>query len=161
MKTEYPILLPLSIGGISLGMSQEEVWDLLGVPEESDDAHEKWGIQFQAKDHYLGSSIQIRYDEEMKIEDIQFSSHPSYVVTFDSVPLHESKIEKISEAISLKCPVDENWKEYPSSHTFPEIGISLWRESSDKHYFDTVNLTKPWKRSEQVASGNEGSAPVA
>lgn len=149
MKTNYPITLPNRIGELELGMQQDRVWNLLGEPEQSDEPYERWGIQFQAKDHYFESCIQIRYDEEKKIEDIQFSSHPSFQVTFDSVDIHESKTEEISIVISKECPVDENWKEFPSVHSFPEIGISLWRQSRSKEHFDTVNLSKPWKRSER------------
>ena len=159
MKTEFPVVPPHSIGDLRLGMSRDEVHALLGAPEHVERAYERWGLQFPEKDSYFESCLQIRYDKEMRVEDIQASASDRFVVTFASVPVHSSTVEEISEVIDDRSPLDEGGREFPWTYSFPEIGVSLWRQHLDKNHFDTINLRKPWKRSEPGARPNASEPP--
>lgn len=147
-RIEYAVRAPGAIGDLTLGMSRDEVRRLLGEPEYSEAAHEKWGISFPEKDCFYENCLQIRYDAELRSEDIQFSASPRFVVTFDSVPVLESTAAEIARVIELKCPVDRREKEFPVIYSYPELGVSLWRAGKDDEHFATINLTMPWPRTD-------------
>ena len=147
-RIEYAVLAPGAIGNLTLGMSRDEVRRLLGEPGYTEAAHEKWGLSFPEKDCFFKSCLQVRYDAELRSEDIQFSASHHFVVTFDSVPVLESTAAEIARVIETQCPVDRRGKAFPVIYSYPELGVSLWREGKDDEYFVTINLTEPWPRTD-------------
>ncbi len=146
---EYLVEPTIGIGPVRFGMGREEVRELLGSPNYVEAAHEKWGIQFPAKDCFFDSCIQIRYDLDEKVEDIQYSAHPSFSVVFDSIPVHDSDVDTIAKAIERSAKLNRGEREFPHVYSFPDIGLSLWREHLGKSKFDTINLRRPESESEK------------
>ena len=157
----YEVVPGLAIGPIALGMSRDEVRSKLGTPSYIEAAYRSWDIDFPDKDCFSQNCVQVRYDSYGKVEDIQVSAHESFLVTFDGVPVHDSSVETIAEAIGKKARLDMDEGEYPSVYFYPELGLSLWRESRDKVQFDTINIRKPEpkKKGEPDGTDNDRAAP--
>lgn len=150
MKPEYAVNPGRSIGPILLGMPRAEVRAILGEPDYVEAAHERWGIEFPDKDCFFESCIQVRYLDDM-VDDIQLSRHSDFICTLSGIPVHDSTVEEIARVAEGISPRDQEEKEFPFIYSYPRIGLSFWREDTDKPHFDTVNLTKP--NSEQDAGG--------
>ena len=162
MKVEYHVVPLVGIGPIRFGMSRSEVRATFGTPEYVEHAHERFGIHFPEKDCFFESCPQVRYDEKEEVEDIQFSGHPAFTVLFDSVPVHDSKVEAVAHAVSERAELDRRDSEFPYTYSFPRIGLSLWRESLDKTRFDTINLVLPVRKpSKEEANQSAQTTPAS
>jgi len=151
MIAEYTINPTHSIGPILLGMTRLEVIEIMGEPEYTEAAHERWGIQFPDKDCFVDACIQVRYIDN-KVDDIQIAKHPNFICTLKGVPIHDSTVEEVSRVAEGICPIDKEDTEFPFTYSYPRIGLTFWKEDADNPHFDTVNLAKP--KSEQSASCN-------
>jgi hypothetical protein len=146
MRVEYPVIPLVGIGPVKLGMPRTEVRAIFGTPEYVEAAHERFGLQFRAKDCFFKSCLQVRYNAKEEVEGIQFSRHPMFAVVFDSVPVHDAKVEMVAQAVSQRAELNRNDSEFPHTYAFPSIGLSLWRERLDKTRFDTINLVLPERK---------------
>ena len=88
---EYKVIPHKSIGPVQLGMSRNEVREILGEPSYIEDAHVKWEINFPDKDCFFNNAFQISYDANLKAEFIEISAEPDYTVTFDGISVHSAQ----------------------------------------------------------------------
>lgn len=140
MRREFSIIPKKSIGPVLLGMERGEVITILGQPEYSEEAHEKWGIRFPRKDCFFESCLQIRYSEEEKVCDIQASKSSDFIATLEGISVHDSTVSEIASVTEKLGPLNKDIKEYPYIFSYPQLGVSYWRADKDQRYFDTINL---------------------
>ena len=88
---QFNVIPHRSIGPIKLGMTRQQVRELLGEPSAVQVAHEKWGIQFPDKDYFFNNAFQVSYDADLHAELIEAAADPAYRVTFDGIPVHDSE----------------------------------------------------------------------
>lgn len=130
-------LIPhVGAGVIKLGMARNEVRAVLGTPEFSSEKstldYGDIAISASAKDGYYKNELQIFFDDNNKVNFIEFSGrgarHTSvYLYEVEVFNLPATKlIQKITESTNAKF--DEEEKEIPYSYVFPEIDLAVWRQ---------------------------------
>jgi hypothetical protein len=132
---EFKVIPHESIGPARLGMTRDEIRGVLGTPSCVEDAHVKWDIQWPDKDYFFNNAFQVSYDADLKAEFIEVSSEPDFTVTFDGVPVHESRPEEVLAALGRHAEVDVTDSEYPLNQFFPKLDVALYREHSEQDHF--------------------------
>ncbi len=135
------IVVPHScIGPIQLRASPDEVRKNIGDPEITEEAHEKWGIEFPAKDYFFEASLQVSYDREMKVDCIVAAQHVSYRVIFDGVVVHDLPVVDMISVVRRYCEPDRADEEYPVNQIFKKLDLTLYREHSEKKRFTAIGI---------------------
>jgi hypothetical protein len=137
---EFEVIPHTAIGAVQLGMTREEIRQILGKPSHVQSAYERWGIQFREKDYFFKNAFQVSYDSDMNAEFIEVSSESDYIVTLDGINVHASPPEKVIEAIRKYADPDEHDREYPTNIIFREIDLMLYREHGEKEHFDAIGI---------------------
>ena len=121
-------------------MTREEVRGILGGPDYIEEDHNRWGIQFPAKDCFRNSCLQVRYINN-KVDDIQSSSHADYVCTLAGLCVHDSTVEEIARVAEEISPLDKAATEFPYTFSYPGTGLAFWREVAERPLCDTGYIT--------------------
>ncbi len=137
---EFAVIPRCSIGPIQLGMSREDVRQILGPPSSVQNAYEKWGIQFPDRDHFFRNAFQVSYDHNLRAEFIEVSAEEGYLVTFEGIHVHASAPDVLVAAIQKLGDVDTTTREYPLNMWFPTLGLNLYREASEQDPFATIGI---------------------
>lgn len=140
---EFKVIPLSSIGPITLGMTRDEVRQILGQPSSVEAAHEKWGIQWPDRDFFFNNGFQVTYDSEFKAVHIEACAESDYIVTFDGIPVHEAPPQEVIDAIGKHAEVDDQHREYPTNLWFPDLHLNLFREHGDEDKFDTIGISLP------------------
>lgn len=158
----FDIIPHIGASNLKLGMTRDEVRTLLGIPGYSSEKitmeYDDFSLPLPAKDGYFENELQITFDDDNKIEFIEFSGKDAVhikvflnEVEVFKVPAPELVLHIIS---STKSDYDKEDEEIPFSYIFPEIDLSVWRpvipeldeemgeipEFDEGKYFSTIGI---------------------
>jgi hypothetical protein len=149
-------------GNIKLGMSRQEIRNILGEPDYSSEksifTFNDISLPQPAKDGYFENELQITFDDNSKADFIEFSGRGA---RHTKVYLNGLEVFRIPApdlvrriAETTKNEIDNEDEEIPYSYTFPAIDLAVWRqvlpqkneseeqisESDDGKYFWTIGI---------------------
>lgn len=152
----------IGAGEIKLGMTREETRTILGKPEySSDKSMMKYGdfsMPVPAKDGYFKNELQITFDDNNKVDFIEFSGKDSEFtdVYLKDIEIFKTPAQQLIRDISNSTNSDfeEEEEEIPYSYVFPAIDLAVWRqvipkqdeqieeipESDEGKYFWTIGI---------------------
>ena len=76
-----------------------------------------------------------------------FGDESPFVALYKNVDVFRTPASKLVNVVSQDADADSTAEDHGVAFTFPNIGLSLWREATeDTRFFETVLVSKP-KRS--------------
>jgi hypothetical protein len=126
-------------GSVQFGMRREEARAAL-APDRAD-AFSRGATAF---DGFYGSTLQVSYDSEGRVEFIEFA--PGSRVLMDDYDLFGADAESVIEHLTKKEELDAHDPEPGYSFCFPRIELSFWRSvlpeagSEEGRYFESAGF---------------------
>jgi hypothetical protein len=115
MKT-FDIVPHRGIGPITFGMTRDEVRDILGPPEHTQDERD-WFLK----------GFGVDFDDTAVVEFIELANSPEFVGLYRGKSLHEMDADDAVAFVALDSPFDQDLPDLGHSYVFPELQLSLWR----------------------------------
>ena len=126
-------------GSVQFGMSREEARAAL-APASAD----LFSRGAAAVDGFYGSTLQVSYDPEGRVEFIEFARGSRVLI--DDYDLFGAEAESVIEHLKKKEELDAHDSEPGYSYCFPRIELSFWRSvipedgSEDGRYFESAGF---------------------
>jgi hypothetical protein len=127
--------------GVRFGMGREEVRRLLAPA--SPDPFSRVSTEI---DGFFGAALQVNYDQEGKVEFIEFARSGSQVL-LEGLDLLGSEASLVIERLKAKYDLDPNEPEPGYSYGFPSIELGFWRPvvpaseaDEEGRYFESVGF---------------------
>lgn len=130
------------IGKVYFGKGIDEVKSIMGEPEnEKNDSSGNKEILY-----YLGMSLLLQFDQEKKLEYIELSIDPSYNEEVQSiiygVDPFDIEFDELIDLLKEKNSGKINAIDPEHRFEFPDISVSIWRESTLDEIEDSVEELK-------------------
>jgi len=118
------VIEPLSgiRGCVRFGMSREEVRSLLAPA--SPDPFSRGSTEI---DGFFDATLQVSYNQQAKVEFIEFARSGRSRVVFEELDLFGSEASAVIERLKRKYDLDPDEAEPEYSYCFPRIELGLWR----------------------------------
>lgn len=137
---EFKVISFKSIGPAKLGMSREQIREVLGVPYSIEEAEERSGINWPDTDYYFRNALRVSYNDNLMVDNIEISSEPDYVVTFEGMSVLEVHPDAVIMHLKKYGEIDESYAEYPVNIWIPSLCLNLFRTHSVEDKFDTIGI---------------------
>lgn len=159
---KFHLIPHIGAGNIKLGMGRIEIQSILGIPNFSTEKSTmNFGdiiIPVPAKDGFFNNELQVTYDEDKKVDFIEFSAKDSKTiqVLIEGINIFRTPASLLLQGVSKKIGSDygKEGEEIPFSYTFPSLDLALWRpvvpeldenevelpETEEGKYFWTVGI---------------------
>ena len=144
----------IGAGNLKLGMTREEIQQILGAPEYSSEKsifdYGDFSLPVPAKYGYYKNELQITFDNDDKADFIEFTGKDSeYVeVYLNDIEIFKTPAPQLIENISksTNSKIDKDAEEIPYSYIFPSIDLAVWRQV----------IPEQDEQSEQIPETDEG-----
>lgn len=149
----------VGVGPVRLGMSRQETRDAIDAPVVS---FEKGPLSASPTDAFLENAFQVFYDKDDRAEFIEVSRNGPFMVLYQGISVFETTADEFLEAVSRDTNYDKDRPEQGYSFVFPEVGLSLWRQSlpedeeDDEYDMDGEDYEKPGTYFDTIGIGTSG-----
>ena len=137
-------------------MSRQEARDALDVPVLS---FKKGPSSTSPTDAFLENAFQVFYDEDDCVEFIELSRGGSFTVLYQGTNVFETTAEELLGVVARDTDYDKDRPEQGYSFIFPEVELSLWRQSlleDEEDDMDGEEYEKPGTYFDTVGVGASG-----
>ncbi len=139
MKT-YEVVPLEGIGEVKLGMSREEVRQIMGPNPDTSGARNQ-------VDNYHGGGFQIFYSKEGTVEFVELLRDSGFEAEAKGINVFEKSAQEVLDVICSYSDFNQDDLEVGYSYVFPDIELSLWRphipendEDQEGKCFSTVGI---------------------
>lgn len=116
----YKVEPKIGVGPVKLGMSREEVRNLMTIDFKENKFYE-------ADDFHKDGSFHVVYDKEQLVEYIAVSHSIEVPIIYRNIDVFNTKALDLVAEIEKEYAYDKNDSELGYSFIFPEIELSLYR----------------------------------
>lgn len=135
-KMRFDLEPHIGAGDLKLGMTREETRAILGKPAYSSEKsvmdYGDFSIPIPAKDGYFKNELQITFDDNGKVDFIEFSGKDSEFVEvyLKDIEVFKTPAQQLLQKISdtTRSEFDKEHDEIPYSYVFPSIDLAVWRQ---------------------------------
>ena len=149
----------VGVGPVRFGMSRQDARDALDVPVLS---FKKGPSSTSPTDAFLENAFQVFYDEDNCVEFIELSRGGPFTILYQGTNVFETTAEELLGVVARDMGYDKDRPDQGYSFIFPEVELSLWRQSlpedeeDDEYVMDGEEYEKPGTYFDTIGVGTSG-----
>ena len=120
---------------IKLGISREQVWEILGEPEKKQ----------KRQDSYNDAVLQVGYDRSGIVNFIEVYEDKDSEVLLLGANVFQTKKKDLDQIISQNLQVELNVDtiEFPETYLYSACSLTLWSDSDPSQFSEEEKLSYP------------------